>query len=73
MLEDGNWTSEYEIVVNHFIKYFEDFLGCKAITSVNIDLKIIEIGECLNSTLQLALLKPLTKDETKQAVFSVPS
>ena len=49
-LEDGNWTWDYEKVIQNATHYYEDFLGSPTITSILIDKEIIAIGPCLSSS-----------------------
>ena len=71
--EDGSWTWEYDKVIEHFTTYYEKSLGTPAITSTPIEEEIIAMGPCLNSSQQLALLRPFTKEEIKAAIFAIPS
>lgn len=71
--EDGSWTWEYDKVIEHFTTYYKKSLGTPAITSTPIEEEIIAMGPCLNSSQQLALLRPFTKEEIKAAIFTIPN
>jgi len=72
-LEDGTWTWDYAKVTQHFVHYFENLLGTSAVLTDCIDDNIIAMRPSLNRSQQLALLRPFTRKEIKDAIFCNPN
>lgn len=47
-MKNGQWSWDYTKVTEHFVQFYENFLGAPAITHVNIDDQIIAMGPCLS-------------------------
>lgn len=72
-IKDGATTlTEYQAVTDHFVKFYKDLLGTRSAVR-EIDESVLEQGPRLTLDMQLELIRPFTKEDVKQAMFSISS
>lgn len=57
--------------MQHFIQYYTSFLGTPAPTTCRVRTEVLDIGPRLNIQQQVALIKPFSMADVKDAVFSI--
>ncbi|XP_062080108.1 uncharacterized protein LOC133784851 [Humulus lupulus] len=70
--EDGKMVDKFSEVVSHFVGHFRDFLGSSSSTSGRINDQIVELGPQLSVEQQMKLLKPFSRKEIRESLFSIP-
>ena len=73
LAEQGELVDNFPDVVTHFLGHFRNVMGKPSHVTMKIDLKCIEMGSKLSIEQQLALLKPFSSKEIKNAFFSIPN
>ncbi|XP_062080861.1 uncharacterized protein LOC133785656 [Humulus lupulus] len=71
--EGGRIEDNYPKVINHFVQYFQTFLGYSSKASGNVDSSTIALGPILNFEDQLEMIKPFSCQDVKAAMFSISS
>uniref|UniRef100_A0A803QHW6 Reverse transcriptase zinc-binding domain-containing protein n=1 Tax=Cannabis sativa TaxID=3483 RepID=A0A803QHW6_CANSA len=64
---------DFEEVVKHFVKHFENIIGSKSLASSLIDGACLKRGKCLDLKKQANLIKPFHKGDVKKALFNIHS
>ncbi|XP_062075417.1 uncharacterized protein LOC133779474 [Humulus lupulus] len=70
--EDGKMVDNFSDVVSHYVGHFRDFLGSSSSASGSINTQIVEMGPQLSVLQQMKLLKPFSRKEIREALFSIP-
>ncbi|XP_062075415.1 uncharacterized protein LOC133779472 [Humulus lupulus] len=70
--EDGKMVDNFSEVVSHYVGHFRDFLGSSSSTLGSISTQIVEMGPQLSVLQQMKLLKPFSRKEIREALFSIP-
>ncbi|XP_062100396.1 uncharacterized protein LOC133806292 [Humulus lupulus] len=71
--DNGQLVENYEEVVAHFLFHFRSVLGSQSKASGSIHKDCFVHGNILSLEHQLALIKPFTKKDVKNAMFSIGS
>ncbi|XP_062080939.1 uncharacterized protein LOC133785740 [Humulus lupulus] len=71
--DNGQIVENYEEVVAHFLFHFRSVLGSQSKASGSIPKDCFIHGNILSLEHQLALIKPFTKKDVKNAMFSIRS
>ncbi|XP_074314795.1 uncharacterized protein LOC141650879 [Silene latifolia] len=66
-----DWSDPNDIE-QAFLSYYVDLLGTKAPT-IPVHSATVKLGPVITDDLKLLLLKPITKDEIKATMFSIPA
>ncbi|XP_062118489.1 uncharacterized protein LOC133832121 [Humulus lupulus] len=70
--EEGNLVYKYSEVVSHYVGHFRAFLGSTSSATGKLKIQNIEMGPKLSVEQQVLLLKPFSKKEIWEALFSIP-
>uniref|UniRef100_A0A803Q8U7 Reverse transcriptase domain-containing protein n=1 Tax=Cannabis sativa TaxID=3483 RepID=A0A803Q8U7_CANSA len=68
----GEVVDNFSEVVKHFIKHFQGYMGTSTRPTQDLKKECMEMGNKLNREQQLALIKPFSTKEIKEALFSIP-
>ncbi|XP_062103511.1 uncharacterized protein LOC133814585 [Humulus lupulus] len=71
--DHGQIVDCYEDVIKHFVSHFEGFLGSPSSATARIQLAGINVGNILSIDQQLSLVRPFSKKDVKEAMFSIHS
>lgn len=69
--EQGQLVTSYENIVEVFVRFFNNMLGEQKRGGRNTNKKIFEMGNRLSAEHQMGLIKPITKEEIKEAFFHI--
>lgn len=70
-MDNGTRIEDFSKFVDHFISHFQSFMGMDSQALWCIDPQIIDCGNVLTIDQQLALIKPFSIKEIKEALFSI--
>ncbi|XP_020254213.1 uncharacterized protein LOC109831293 [Asparagus officinalis] len=68
--EQGKKLTDEEKIISEFISFYKNLMGTNSATA-NVDRNIISNGPCLSEAQARALSNPVTREEIKEAVFSM--
>ncbi|XP_062104132.1 uncharacterized protein LOC133815291 [Humulus lupulus] len=71
--EEGQVVDNYTEVVSHFLGHFKTCLGSPSSASGRVNMQHVDLGPKLSVDQQMLLLKPFSKKEIKEALFSIPN
>ncbi|XP_062103378.1 uncharacterized protein LOC133814434 [Humulus lupulus] len=71
--ESGQLIERFEEVVDHFVNHFRKVMGSQSTASVLIQTSCFRLGHRLALDQQLGLIKPFTRKEVEDALFSISS
>ncbi|XP_062075457.1 uncharacterized protein LOC133779519 [Humulus lupulus] len=69
---NGTVVDNFSDVFSHFVGHFRDFLGSSSSALGSINNQIVEMGPQLSVTQQMKLLKPFSRKEIRESLFSIP-
>ncbi|XP_062118736.1 uncharacterized protein LOC133832403 [Humulus lupulus] len=69
--ETGQLIERFEDVVAHFVNHFRKIMGSQSNASVPIQRSCFRYGNSLSLDQQICLIKPFTKKEVEDALFSI--
>ncbi|XP_062080726.1 uncharacterized protein LOC133785514 [Humulus lupulus] len=69
--ESGQLVERFEDVVDHFVNHFQKIMGSQSSASVPIQKSCFRFGHRLSLDQQIALIKPFTRKEVEDALFSI--
>ncbi|XP_062119263.1 uncharacterized protein LOC133833014 [Humulus lupulus] len=72
LTEDGKVVDNFSDVVSHFMGYFREFLGSSSSASGSINDQIVKMGPQLSVSQKMKLLKPFSRKEIRESLFSIP-
>ncbi|XP_062119200.1 uncharacterized protein LOC133832943 [Humulus lupulus] len=70
--KEGKVVDNFSEVVSHFMNHFRCFLGSPSSATSRINLQIVDLGSKLSTEQQLQILKPFSKKEIRESLFSIP-
>ncbi|XP_062099879.1 uncharacterized protein LOC133805734 [Humulus lupulus] len=70
--EDGKMVDKFSKVVYHFVGHLRDFLGSSSSATGRLKVQIVEMGPQLSVERQMKLLKPFSRKEIQESLFSIP-
>ncbi|XP_062075339.1 uncharacterized protein LOC133779384 [Humulus lupulus] len=73
MTEEGQLVDNYTEVVSHFLGHFKDCLGSPSSASGRVNMQHIDLGPKLSVEQQASFLRPFSKKEIREALFSIPN
>ncbi|XP_062097539.1 uncharacterized protein LOC133803465 [Humulus lupulus] len=73
VLDSGELIEKFEDVVTHFVHHFQKIMGSSSNASVPVQSSCFRLGHCLSLEQQVKLVRPFTKKEVKDALFSISS
>ncbi|XP_062107426.1 uncharacterized protein LOC133818525 [Humulus lupulus] len=71
--DSGELIENFDDVVKHFVHHFQKIMGSSSNASVPVQSSCFRLGHCLSLEQQVQLVRPFTKKEVKDAIFSVSS
>ncbi|XP_062086301.1 uncharacterized protein LOC133792412 [Humulus lupulus] len=71
--ESSQLIERFEEVVDHFVNHFRKVMGSQSTASVPIQRSCFRLGHRLSLDQHLGLIKPFTRKEVEDALFSISS
>ncbi|XP_062103697.1 uncharacterized protein LOC133814800 [Humulus lupulus] len=69
---EGRLVDNISEVMSHYVGHFRGVLGSASSASCKLNLQTIQMGPRLSFDQQVKLLKPFSKKEIREALFSIP-
>ncbi|XP_074318738.1 uncharacterized protein LOC141655561 [Silene latifolia] len=69
--QDGNLCTEGDVIQNAFLRYYQGLLGTQ-IEVITVQQHVVGRGPCCTEAHWELLAKPVTTDEIKKSIFSIP-
>ncbi|XP_062085455.1 uncharacterized protein LOC133791550 [Humulus lupulus] len=70
---DGEWVDEDNSVTQAFINFYSKLLGSRMTARIEVNMKVVLVGQVVTEVQKQFLMKPYIEEEVKQALFSTPN
>lgn len=67
----GQVLTDGGAIAAHFQSYYKDLLGTREDKTGQIELEVVRMGPVLDETQQVALIKPFTRQEVKEVLWTI--
>lgn len=67
----GQIITDSQVISEHFQGYYKALLGTQQVRTARVETEVVRLGKVLTKEHQLSLIRPVTKQEVKDALWSI--